>query len=91
MSENEQAVAPEKEKNTPSIEEIREEFLKMLATPIDSEEKPKAAEQILLCDIQIAELEQAVAGLKAQIAANEAEIAKHNLAKAIIARRLTND
>lgn len=82
--------AEEGKKEQPSIEQIREEFMKMLETPIEDGEKQKASEQLLLCDIQIAELEQAVAGLKSQIAANEAEIAKHHLAKAIITRRLAN-
>lgn len=78
------------EKKQPTMEELREEFAKMLEEPIVPEELEKAKVQVLLCDIQIAQLKQAVAGLEAQIADNEAEIAKHELAKAIIARRLAN-
>lgn len=84
-----QEAAPAEEKQ-PTMEELREEFAKMLEEPIGPEENKKARIQSLLCDIQIAQLQQAVAALEAQIAANRAEIAKHELAKAIIARRLAN-
>lgn len=82
---------PDGEKKEPTADELREEFVKMLEEPIADDEVEQASTQLLLCDIQIAQLEQVVAGLKAQIADQEAEIAKHRLAKAIITRRLANN
>lgn len=80
----------QQEQKQPTMEEIRAEFMKTLETPIGPDEHKQAQIQVLLCDIQIAELEQAIAGLEAQIAANKAEIAKHKFAQAIIQRRLAN-
>lgn len=78
------------EEKQPTMEELREEFLKTLETPIGPEDHKQAQVQVLLCDIQIAQIQQAIAGLEAQVAANKAEIAKHELAKAIINRRFAN-
>lgn len=81
---------PAAENKQPTIEEIRKEFAEMLEKPIDAGEIEEAKTQLLVCDIQIAQLDQAIAALEAQIATNKAERAKSELAKAIIARRLAN-
>lgn len=74
----------------PTFEEVQKEFLETLRKPLDPADVKEAKVQALLCDVQIAELHQAIAGLEARIAANRAEIAKCEMAKAIINRRLAN-
>lgn len=74
----------------PSEEELREEFQKMLATPLKAEDVDEANKQILVSDLRIAELKRALAALHTQIAATESEIAGCEFAKAIIRRRLAN-
>lgn len=90
MADTEREPTGEQEKQ-PTMEELREEFMKTLGEPIEPAEREEARTQILMCDIHTAQLRQALAGLEAQIANIKAEIAKNDLARAIINRRLANE
>lgn len=72
-------------------EERQKAIQENLATPIPENEVAAARTDALVSDVCIAQLELANAQLRASLAANDAEIARHRLAKAIILRRLANN